>query len=71
MLMGVTSWELGALRVPLIIVPDNNKYNLIIKFITQMKNKWRDEFLSLINVWLENIHYNITWMNHMGESHDN
>jgi hypothetical protein len=49
----------------------DNKYNLIIKFITQMKNKWRDEFLSLINVWLENIHYNITWMNHMGESHDN
>jgi hypothetical protein len=24
MLMGVTSWELGALRVPLIMVPDNN-----------------------------------------------
>jgi hypothetical protein len=23
MLMGVTSWELGALRVPLIMVPDN------------------------------------------------
>jgi hypothetical protein len=24
MLMGVTSWELGVLRVPLIMVPDNN-----------------------------------------------
>jgi hypothetical protein len=24
MLMGVTSWELGALRVPLIMVPDKN-----------------------------------------------
>jgi hypothetical protein len=24
MLMGVTSWELGVLRVPLIMVPDNH-----------------------------------------------
>jgi hypothetical protein len=25
MLMGVTSWELGVLRVPLIMVPDNSR----------------------------------------------
>jgi UDP-N-acetylglucosamine:LPS N-acetylglucosamine transferase len=28
MLMGVTSWELGVLRVPLIMVPDNNHTHL-------------------------------------------
>jgi hypothetical protein len=29
MLMGVTSWELGVLRVPLIMVPDNRSVHLV------------------------------------------
>jgi hypothetical protein len=28
MLMGVTSWELGVLRVPLIMVPDNADFDI-------------------------------------------
>jgi hypothetical protein len=29
MLMGVTSWELGALRVPLIMVPDTIRFKIV------------------------------------------
>jgi hypothetical protein len=34
MLMGVTSWELGVLRVPLIMVPDSTELLLFSKYVT-------------------------------------
>jgi hypothetical protein len=40
MLMGVTSWELGVLRVPLIMVPDNDDM--------QISNKQDDIACNLI-----------------------
>jgi hypothetical protein len=41
MLMGVTSWELGALRVPLIMVPDTYKQQSTLNQIPRALATWR------------------------------
>jgi Na+/glutamate symporter len=49
MLIGVTSWELGVLRVPLIMVPDtiiSNIYEIFMCYIFTAKEWAEERFIS-------------------------
>jgi hypothetical protein len=59
MLMGVTSWELGVLRVPLIMVPDTchfNPFSLIPKNLVPVEEVTKAESISTISLSLSNGH---------------
>jgi hypothetical protein len=56
MLMGVTSWELGVLRVPLIMVPDTTKYPRM--WPMARKHMWGEVNEPLVNdQWPHNPHF--------------